>query len=397
MTEKLPNEDALLDAAVQALRKESLGDKLPQEVLARITALGMAPDVDDFSASSLALPRGKKWLGPLLKGPKVSLALRAAVFLVVGGLVGLAAFLRTGTTLAFADVAEQFRDAHTLSFQMTVQSSLMPKLITGKTGNMDLQVVLKEPGRFRAEGPLGFSGVASLGQDQSKLLVLHPLAKIALLVAAKGNLQQLGYLDPMEWVKTLRTLAEKSAQPAGKRLIGEVEAQGFLIKENGDETLVWADPKTRLPILIEGSSPDGTPIAFSDFRFNPELDDALFSLEVPKGYKLVPIDVEVLSPEESLVRMLRSYAETSAGKFPTRLEDASPVDMQGALNFVCATMFADSLKGDCVYSPEGTKLGDADKILFWYRPPQASKSRGLYGDLHWADLTIDQLPKQSLP
>jgi outer membrane lipoprotein-sorting protein len=394
MAEKLSNEDALLDAAVQALRKETLGEKLPQEVLARITALGMAPDVDDFSDSSLAMPRGKKRLGPLLKESKVSLALRTAVLLlVVGGLVGLAAFLRTGTTLAFADVAEPFRRAHTLRFRMTVQSSLMPKLITGKADNIDLQVFLREPGRFRADGPLGLSGVASLGQDQSKLFVLHPLAKIAVLVTAKGNLQLLGYLDPMEWVKTLRTLAEKSAQPAGKRLIGEVEAQGFLIKENGDDTLVWADPTTRLPILIEACSPDGTHIAFSDFRFNPELDDALFSLEVPKGYKLVPIDVEVLSPEESLVRMLRSYAETSAGKFPTRLEDGSPVDMQSALNFVCASMFADSLKGDYVYSPEGTKLGDADKILFWYRPRQASKSRGLYGDLHWADLTTDQLPK----
>ena len=95
--------------------------------------------------------------------------------------------------------------------------------------------------------------------------------------------------------------------------------------------------------------------------------------------------------------MLRSHAETSAGKFPTRLEDASPVDMQGALNFVCATVFADSLKGDYGYSPEGAKLGDADKILFWYRPPQATKSRGLYADLHWADLTTDQLPKKALP
>src|SRR5579872_2790081 len=202
MTENLPNEDPLLHAAVQALRKESLAEKLPQDVLARITALGMAPDVEDSRVSTLAMPRRKKWLGPLLKGPKLSLALGAAVFLVVGGLVGLGTFLRTGATLAFADVAQQFRGSHTLSFQMTVRSSLMPKLVVGKTGNMDLRVFLKEPGQFRAEGPLGLIGIVSLGQDQSKLLVLHPLAKIAVLVAAKGNLQQLGYLDPnpVEWV-----------------------------------------------------------------------------------------------------------------------------------------------------------------------------------------------------
>jgi outer membrane lipoprotein-sorting protein len=395
MTEKLPNEDHLLNVAIQALRQESLTEELPPEVLARITAIGTVAGIEEAGASAVAMPRKKKWLGPLFRTPRASLALRAAVLLVVGGLVGVGAFLRGGATLAFADVAKQFRDANTLTFQMTLRSPLIPKLVVDKTGNMEMRVFLQEPGRFRAEGAFGLTGIASLEKDRSKLLVFHPLTKIAVLVVAKGNLQQLGYSDPMEWVKTLRSLAEKSAQPAGKRRIGEVEAQGFLVREDGEETLVLADPKTRLPILIETSSPDGARLTFSDFRFNPQLDDGLFDLDVPEGYKLVPFDVEALSPEESLLRTLRSYAETSTGKFPNQLEAAIPKDLQGALNFICAMMFIESLERDYVYRPEGAKLGDADTILFGYRPAQSTKSRVLYADLHWADVSSDQLPKNA--
>jgi hypothetical protein len=46
------------------------------------------------------------------------------------------------------------------------------------------------------------------------------------------------------------------------------------------------------------------------------------------------------------------------------------------------------------YKPEGVKLGDRDKIIFWYRPDKADKYRAVYGDLHVADVTADQLPEK---
>jgi outer membrane lipoprotein-sorting protein len=411
MTEKLSNEDQLLGEAVRALRQEALVEEIPQEILDRITAIGMAPGALGSRASVTATPRWSFWHGSLRA---------AAIFLVAaGGLFGLGAFLRTGSALAFADVARQLSDAHTLTFQMRAQSPAIPQL-----PNIEMQVFLKEPGRFRVEGPLGVIGIGLLGQDQSKFVVLHPFTKTALQVVARGNLQQLGDSNPMEWVNKLRTLVEKSAQPAGVRRIGNVEVHGFRVKDGADEYLVWADPKTRLPVLVEQSGPDGERIAYSDFRFNPELDDELFALAVPKGYKLHPLEIAELPPEESLVQALRSYAETSAGKFPTRLEDASdlieapklkvqnkrdqvltspelgapatPV-LRGVFNVLRVDVYLSSLKGNYGYSPEGAKLGDADKILFWYRPAHATKSRVLHADLHWTDLATDQLPKKARP
>ena len=55
------------------------------------------------------------------------------------------------------------------------------------------------------------------------------------------------------------------------------------------------------------------------------------------------------------------------------------------------------LKGDYGYKPEGVKLGDADKVLFWYKPKGKETYRALFGDLHAADVTADQLPAAEKP
>jgi hypothetical protein len=34
------------------------------------------------------------------------------------------------------------------------------------------------------------------------------------------------------------------------------------------------------------------------------------------------------------------------------------------------------------YRPEGARLGDADAVLFWFRPAQSTRSRVLYADLY---------------
>jgi hypothetical protein len=56
-----------------------------------------------------------------------------------------------------------------------------------------------------------------------------------------------------------------------------------------------------------------------------------------------------------------------------------------------------SLKAGFGYRADGVKLGDADKILFWYRPDGAASYRALYGDLHAGDVSEDKLPEKPKP
>jgi hypothetical protein len=44
------------------------------------------------------------------------------------------------------------------------------------------------------------------------------------------------------------------------------------------------------------------------------------------------------------------------------------------------------------YRPEGVKLGDVDKVLFWFKPPGKATYRAVTGDLHVKDATEDQVP-----
>jgi hypothetical protein len=370
---------------------------------------GPPPETLDRTLAALQAAMDSRQSFRLLAWRRVRQVARVAVVLsIVGGLVGLAFLLRSAPPLAFAEVAQKFRG--TLAYQMTVQAPTLKQ-------SMTMQVFLKEPTWMRVESSLGPVSVGYPEQDQYKILTLEPKTRTAVLMVKKKNKAQFSEEpDPMQLVERLRGLADKEAQPAGTKQFGDVQARGFRVQEGGVEWLIWANPKTRLPIQVELKLRDDVRNTLSEFRFNPPLDDALFSLEVPKGYKLVPVEIEDLTPEETLVRMLRLFANKAAGSFPKKLDDPmtlikhfsespganakgkpSPEDMRRSVNLVRAVMFVTKLKSDYGYKPDGARLGDADRILFWYRPAGASKYRALYADMHWEELTTDQLPEKPKP
>src|SRR5207248_2294687 len=122
----------------------------------------------------------------------------------------------------------------------------------------------------------------------------------------------------------LRKLVEKKGEPAGQKQIGAVQAQGFRVKEDDRETVIWADPKTKQPLLVEMTWRTGSVeihYSVSDFELNPKLDDALFRLEPPAGYQFRTMKMNTKKPEENVIALLRAYAEKSGGTFPKRLDD----------------------------------------------------------------------------
>jgi hypothetical protein len=387
---------------------ERLGDVTPSPDRTRRAIERVRGALQNDAPRAVPVPGGRRTL-------RRALRTAAAVLIAAGSLFTFGILFRGGSTLAFAQVAQRFREAHTLAYQMSVDTAKvkgsLPVPADRIPATVTQQIYLKEPGRGRTEGPAGQISIAHWDRGQSKILGLNPIAKQAVLWTGKSTKQPSRQTDPMRMVEELRQLAEKNAHPGGVRRIGDVDAQGFRVRMEQEEWLVWADPKTRLPVLVEFTLSDGTRCTLSEFRFNPELDDDLFSLEVPKGYKLVPVEVEDLTGEENLVRMLRFYAETSGGKFPKRVDDSlgimghlirtgqdkkepSSANMRVSAYIVRSGMFISTLKGGFGYRPDGAKLGDAGRVLFWYRPPEAAKWRTLYADLHWAELTTDQLPEK---
>lgn len=322
-----------------------------------------------------------------------------------------------GAPVTFEEVAQKIQKAHTLAYTMTTH-------ITDQGKPQSVRLLFKEPGRLRCE-EVPASGLMVISDTEAAMkLILNPATKTAVLL--QGSLP--GEPKPGDpdiaasAVADLRRLADKKAESMGEKLIGTIRAQGFRAAETpGYETIVWVDPKTRLPVQVDMSGPFGDKTfhgTLTDIQLDPALEDALFSLEPPQGYTLqkqslaAQKDKDDGTPEAAIITLLRAYAEKSSGAFPKRVDDWSgygealkgkPEDnpfaaaMRAANLSGRAAAFLFVLKGEYGYKPDGIKLGDADKILFWYKLKGKETYRAIFGDLHVADVLPDQLPAVEKP
>ena len=86
----------------------------------------------------------------------------------------------------------------------------------------------------------------------------------------------------------------------------------------GDMTL-WADPRTAKPVRIELNMPAMKAHGvLSNFRYDVQLDPALFSLDPPPGYFTQTMGVG-LPAEQGLIETLRAVAQQRDGMFPKKL------------------------------------------------------------------------------
>ncbi|HLJ94073.1 MAG TPA: hypothetical protein VKU02_12880 [Gemmataceae bacterium] len=394
MMENLPPNDDPLARAEEALRRTSVPDGPSAETVGRI-----------LDALQKAKPGSRILRWPIPRTLRsVPRLVAAAVF--VAALCSTAIFLIHQQALAFSDVAQRLRDAHRLRYRMTITSSRMK-------GAMVFRQLFQEPGLVRTEGEDGHVAIHNL--RQGKTLILQPASRSALLLemTPKPDTPPRPSADGgVQWLEWLRSLAEKEGEPAGRKRVGHAEALGFRVHDGDfDEMIVWADPKTRQPLLIEGTIRIGDRrdhIAISDFEIDPALDEDLFRLEAPAGYTLRKMTTELLNPAEDVAHVLGTYADTHGGTFPRQLDDLgayeplfSRMNVRGLPDLEAIKLiqslarivrFVRDKKSEFGYEPDGVRRGDADKIIFWYRTPEADCYRVVYGDLRIG--TVDQRPEE---
>jgi hypothetical protein len=86
---------------------------------------------------------------------------------------------------------------------------------------------------------------------------------------------------------------------------------------------LWGDPKTGLPVRFEMTAGmDGsTKVTASDFVFNADMDESLFSVEPPAGYTVQNEKIDDSPREEKdLIAMFREYSSLT-GKLPDSLDE----------------------------------------------------------------------------
>jgi len=330
---------------------------------------------------------------------------------VLIGLCGVALVLVIngvgGGSVAVADVARKLRESRTLACNWSME---MPT--NGKPVSM--RMMFMEPGKLRLEVPGAAATIVDLSKN--KLLVLNPMIRTAIAVdlgEMKGGPANQA-TEMIEWVEKIKNTTGEQAQQIGRREIDGVEAKGFSLAEQGMAYTVWADARTGTPLRIEIPIDMGsfkTTMVMNDLVFDQKMDESLFDLTPPAEYLLMNFDLPIFhnpAGEEDIVALLKWYAARSGGSFPKALDrwvdfakaakqKGQGTDQKELMGIMVragrATAFLTGLGANNYgYAGAEAKLGEGQKIVFWYRVDGSEQYRAIFGDLHGEDVSRERIP-----
>jgi len=316
------------------------------------------------------------------------------------------------TGRVYAEVAERLHKALTMTYTLTTSTPVegVPQ--------MDVEVAFKEPGLMRMTMSGGY--ISIMDSVQGKGLSIIPERK-QFVEIDMSNLPDDGGQRQFDAIEKLRSLPERADEELGEREIDGRTVRGFRVTEGGVIHTVWIDPKTRELVEeeMEFINAPGMSGRMTNFRFNVELPDELFSLTPPDGYTRLELQVDVSqASEDDLIEYLRLWSSwTEDGTFPPTLNPAelAKVSMEMAkvgkfhpakpmehdellkhtMKMTRGMMFVMALPAESNwrYAGANAKHGAASTAIFWYRPEGSQDYRVIYGDLNVKDVAPDDLPK----
>ncbi len=330
--------------------------------------------------------------------------LAAAAVIIIAVILGLNFIGRPSKSgLVFADVVQRIRKARTVTFTTEIKVGEQVMLIENTR---------KEPGLKRALMPGGLVLISDLAQKKS-ITINHSEKQYTERDLENAQIQ--------DFFEDMRTFPDRANEVLPKEEMDGRIVQAFRVIEHGINAICWIDVQTGDLIRIEGQFPNApnTRIVATDFKFDVELDDALFSLIPPDGYapKEPPkIDRSEVNCQD-LINLLRWWATNTEGHFfPPSLEPAEfrkagmemkkagkiseiqgtkDEKMQHMMKLTRGLQFVMMMKpeNDWHYAGKGVELGDADTAICWYRPQGSQTYRVIYGDLSVKDVAPENLPK----
>jgi outer membrane lipoprotein-sorting protein len=328
---------------------------------------------------------------------------------------------RGGSSNAFAEVVEQFKKLRACTYKLSTVIEGAP--------TMEFRVSYKEPGHMRMDvsSLLAPNAATSIiDSNRKKLVTLVHSTKQCITndLTGEAGAPQISGLSLFE---DLRRIPATGAEAVGSRQIGAVTASGFRINMSGANFVIWADPAAGKPLLVEYemANAKGMKGQMSEFNFDAQLDDSLFSLDPPAGYTVTNSQaLKMTGPsEEAFLLFLRKSAERMQGDlFPETVDPAqmaksayNPAEMAKMVKAMkkpaVAPTLEDTMKqaqemtpglmfvmqmapaNDFHYAGKGIALGNAQKPIAWYKPTGAQNYRVIYGDLSVRDVTPAELPK----
>lgn len=382
---------------------------------------------EEYKRTQSAQTQPKIWrIAMHSKLTKIAAAAVVAVAVIVGS-----QFL--GGTITFAQVIEPILNARTVVLDYVIgegpDALEMHDIVIGSRirrtiSNMDMTKILDPRVRSTLSN---MDTIMILDLEDARMLTLVSLGvtKIASYIDIQGTGLE-GTRSVLDFVRNVvsrvKDNPDADIQDLGEKEINGQKAVGFYVKGLNVDLTIWANKKTSLPIRIEFAE-GKTSTVIKNIEFDVPLEESLVSMEVPAGYTLKDMTlniIEVPAPdnlpynatEEDLVESLRIWAEIILdGAFPDAIGTDHFMKQAAVLGYKLASLgLPDSgemeqfpkgmiflqefeFGGKWGYAGKGVKLGDADKIILWYQPQGSNTYRAIYGDLKVAEVAEEDLPK----
>ena len=412
------NPDELLDRAVDAVLREPIPDDVPPDRVAQLAAV-----VERAADQPYPITLIERISNMNLKAI-TRIAVAAAVLIAVAGLVFWLGPGR-GQALALVNVAEALNNVESARWKTTT----VVKFPQGEPKTVHEIGTFLAPSRERKEFTAeGEKSISIFDARENKTLALHPATKTAMVLSLKdsppGGRSGGTFLDLRKTVLDAQSGGPAIAESIGAEVVDGRRAEGFRLGIGATETTIWADPKTSLPIRVETvmSGPTEVRIVMTDFEVGVDLDESLFSLDVPEGYTVEEMQLEM--PKKlsvPLAEALGLAAEHNGGVFPPSLRGEQGIDgflprigpalekkygqdspelrkagSELAAKSAGAYAILNLLgpEHDWHYAGKDVKLNTPNRPIFWWRPmPRMGDYEVIYADLSVKDVAPEDVPR----
>jgi outer membrane lipoprotein-sorting protein len=335
----------------------------------------------------------------------------AAAVIVITSLVCIQ-FL-TGTS-AYAQVAAELRNARTVVFTLITQTN------QGNGETVKTDVAYKDPGWLRATTVDGYVAVVDFTSGRMISIVPGGGYTLAEINEIKNSKVTNKGVFSFHAIEAMKSLPEKADENLGKKEIDGIVCDGYRVAQGDLTTTVWIDAKTGDLVQVEQkyASAPGMNRIIKNIKFDIVLDDSLFSLTPPAGYKSGGFELKSdasAETEYTFIEFLRWWSNATVdGTFPPIVAGSQmakvSMDMYqqgkfkesafGNANADAQRMFNGMLfvvhlpkDSNWRYAGENVRYGNAAKAIFWYMPKGSNNYRVIYGDLSVKDVNEADLPK----
>ena len=410
------NPDDLLDRAVDAVLRGPIPEELPPDRVAELAAKVQHAADQPYPMTPIMRIKNMK--------PMTRIAVAATVLIA---LVGLISWLApgNGTALALTNVAEALTKVQSAKWKTTT----VVKLPQGEVKTMHEIGMFLAPSRERKEITVeGEKSFSIFDSRADKTLALLPAKKMAMVLSLKnsppGGRPGGTFLDLRKTVMDAQSGGPARAESIGGKVVDGRRAKGFRLQSGATEITIWADPKTSLPIRVESVMSGATEVrmVMTDFEVGVDLDESLFSLDVPEGYTVQEMQLDLpKKPIVFLAKTLGLVAEHNGGVFPPSLRGEHGIDgflpriapalekkypkdspellkaqseLAGKLGGVFAVLNQLAPEHDWHYAGKNVKLDTPNRPIFWWKPTMISDDyEVIYADLSVKDVAPEDVPK----